>query len=133
MRRSFYRFGYLRDPLFLFCIVLYALNRIVIKPNCEVYFFHAWLNDVICIPFTLPLMLWVLRLLRLRFHDEPPKPFEILIPLFIISWSFEVYLPNTEMFRNVTVADRWDVLAYSVGAIASGTFWFFWYQHNSET
>jgi len=125
---EFRRFGYLRDPLFLACVVLYVVNRFWIKPNSDIYFFHAWLNDVICIPFTLPPMLWLLRRLRLRFHDGPPTLMEITIPLLIISWAFEIYLPNTAMFREVTVADPWDIVAYAAGAVAAGGFWGFWYK-----
>ena len=125
---EFRRFGYLRDPLFLACVVLYVVNRFWIKPNSDIYFFHAWLNDVICIPFTLPPMLWLLRRLRLRFHDGPPTLMEMTIPLLIISWAFEIYLPNTAMFREVTVADPWDIVAYATGAVAAGGFWFFWYK-----
>ncbi|MCL2304346.1 MAG: hypothetical protein FWC43_03280 [Planctomycetaceae bacterium] len=125
---EFRRFGYLRDPLYLACVVLYVVNRFWIKPNCDIYFFHAWLNDVICIPFTVPPMLWLLRRLRLRFHDGPPTLMEITIPLLMISWAFEIYLPNTAMFRDVTVADPWDIVAYAVGAAAAGGFWGFWYK-----
>jgi hypothetical protein len=127
----FRRFGYLRDPLFLACVFLYVVNRFWIKPNCDIVFFHAYLNDVICIPFTLPPMLWVLRRLRLRFHDGPPTLPEIVIPLLMIAWAFEVYLPNTAMFRDVTFADPWDIVAYAAGAIAAGTFWFLWYRVTS--
>lgn len=125
---EFRRFGYLRDPLFLLCVVLYLLNRFCIKPNCEIVFFHAWFNDVICIPFTLPPMLWLLRKMRLRFHDNPPTLPEIVIPLLIISWAFEIYLPNTAMFREVTFADPLDIVAYTIGAVIAGVFWFFNYK-----
>jgi hypothetical protein len=128
----FRRFGYLRDPLFLACVLLYVVNRFWIKPNCNIIFFHAYLNDVICIPFTVPPMLWMLRCLRFRFHDAPPILAEIIIPLLMISWAFEIYLPNTSWFREVTVADPLDILAYTFGAIAAGLFWFFRYKINSQ-
>ena len=125
--RVYRQFGYLRDPLFLACVLLYLVNRFWIKPHCTFFFFHAYLNDVICIPFTLPPMLWLLRRLRFRFHDDPPTLTELAIPLVMISWAFEIYLPNTDMFRDLTVADPWDIVAYAVGAVAAGTFWFVWY------
>jgi hypothetical protein len=125
---AFHSFGYLRDPLFLACVLLYVVNRFWIKPNCSFFFFHAYLNDVICIPFTLPPMLWLLRHLRLRFHDDPPTLMELAIPLVMISWAFEIYFPNTEMFRNVTGADPWDIVAYAVGTVAAGAFWRSWYR-----
>ena len=125
---TFRPFGYLRDPLFLVCVVLYVVNRFWIKPNCDFFFFHAWLNDTICIPFVVPPMLWLLRCLRLRFHDEPPTLEEIAIPLLMISWTFEIYLPNTAAYRDLTFASAWDIVAYTVGAVFSGVFWFFWYK-----
>ncbi|MGL4942938.1 MAG: hypothetical protein ACRC46_07090 [Thermoguttaceae bacterium] len=127
MSLEFHRFGYCRDPLFLVCVIVYVVNRFCIKPNCDIVFFHAYLNDVICIPFTLPPMLWLLRRLRLRFHDGPPTFLEVAIPLLLISWAFEIYLPNTATFQNVTVADPADIVAYTLGAILAGTFWFFLY------
>ncbi len=119
----FRRFAYLRDPLFLACVILYVVNRFWIKPNCDIYFFHAWLNDFICIPFTVPPMLWLLRCTRLRFHDGVPTFWEISIPLVIISWAFEIFLPNTALYRDVTVADPWDIVAYGGGAVCAGGLW----------
>ena len=128
MSARFRPFDYWRDPLFLFCVVLYVVNRFAIKPNCDAFFFHAWLNDVICIPFTLPPMLWVLNRFRLRFREGPPAFVEIALPLVVISWAFEIYLPNTERFREVTVADPWDIVAYAFGAVVSGIFWYYYYR-----
>jgi len=125
---TFRRFGYWRDPLYLACVFLYVVNRFWIKPNCGFFFFHAYWNDVLCIPFTVPPMLWLLRRLHLRFHDGPPTILEITIPLLMISWAFEIYLPNTAMFRDVTVADPWDIVAYAIGAVAAGAWWFCWYK-----
>ena len=125
---EFRQFGYLRDPLFLVCVCTYLANRFWFKPNCDFIFIHCYLNDVICIPFTIPPMLWLLRRLGLRFHDEPPTFTEIAIPLLMISWAFEIYFPNTAMFREVTFADPWDIVAYTIGAVAAGAFWFYWYK-----
>ena len=38
------RFGYMHDPLFLACVVLYALNRLVLKPHLATPFLHEHLN-----------------------------------------------------------------------------------------
>jgi hypothetical protein len=52
----------------------------------------------------------------------------------MISWAFEIYLPNTSWFQEITVADPLDIIAYTFGAIAAGLFWFFRYkiQNNSQ-
>ena len=128
MPESYRKFGYLVDPLYLACVVLYVVNRLWLKPYCDFWFFHWYLNDLICIPFVLPPMLFALRLLRLRRTDGPPDYWEIVVPLLMISFAFEVYFPNTERFRGVTVADPFDIVAYTVGAVISGFFWMFWYR-----
>lgn len=128
MSESYRKFGYLTDPLYLICVALYGVNRFWIKPHCDFCFFHWYLNDLICIPFVLPPMLLALRLLKLRKEEGPPTYWEIVVPLVALSFAFEIYFPNTERFRDVTVSDPLDIVAYAVGAVASGLFWLFWYQ-----
>ena len=117
------KFRYLLDPLFLACVGLYFLNRLVIKPNCNVRFFHAWLNDLICIPFWVPIMLTGMRLLQMRRHDNPPTVAEISIPLILWSWLFEIYLPNLATTSPPYYADPWDIVAYTAGAICAWLYW----------
>jgi hypothetical protein len=116
-------FRYLRDPLFLFCLGLYFVNRWVLKPHLPVAFFRDHLNDLICIPFWLPIMLWAMRRLGLRRDDRPPHWYEILVPLLIWSWLFEVLLPGLGPFRGVAVADPADVLSYTAGALLAAIIW----------
>ena len=73
-------FLYLRDPLFLLCVGLYFVNRFILKQIWLSGFVHEHLNDLICIPFWLPIMLFVQRRLRLRDGDESPRPSEIMSP-----------------------------------------------------
>ncbi|MDD3586246.1 MAG: hypothetical protein PHQ75_03615 [Thermoguttaceae bacterium] len=128
MPESYRKFGYLADPLYLICVALYLANRLWIKPHCDFWFFHWYLNDLICVPFLLPPLLYFLSLVRLRKTEGPPDYWEIVVPLIMISFAFEVYFPNTERFRGVTFADPWDIVAYTVGAVVSGFFWSFWYR-----
>ena len=51
------RYGYLKDPLFLFCLLLYGVNRWILKPYVPNGFSQNFLNDLICIPFWVPIML----------------------------------------------------------------------------
>lgn len=117
------KFRYLLDPLFLACVGSYVVNRLLIRPHCDIRFFHAWLNDLICIPFWVPIMLAGMRLTRLRRHDEPPTFLEIVIPLTLWSWWFELYLPNLVTVETPHYADPWDIVAYSLGALFAGCFW----------
>ena len=45
------RFLYLRDPLFLFCVTTYFVNRFILKSIWKTGFVHESLNDLTCIPF----------------------------------------------------------------------------------
>lgn len=120
-------FKYLRDPLWQGCVLLYALNRCVLKPllprGFAWGFFHSHLNDLICIPFWVPPMLWLMRLCGARTNDEPPRLHEIVIPLMLWAWIFEGLLPRSSAFGGVATADALDVLAYTAGAIAAHRFW----------
>ena len=51
-------FLYLRDPLFLACLAAYLVNRFVVKPAVASGFAHEHFNDLICVPFWLPLGVW---------------------------------------------------------------------------
>jgi hypothetical protein len=116
-------FKYLRDPLFLFCVGLYFLNRFVLKPYVPLSFFRNHLNDVICIPFWVPIMLYMMRKCRLRGDDDPPRSYEILVPLILWSFVFEVWLPTTSLFHGLAFADPMDVLSYVVGALLAAILW----------
>jgi hypothetical protein len=125
-------FRYLCDPLFLACVIVYFVNRFVLKSIWETGFIHAHLNDLICIPFWVPVMLWVERRLGLRRSDEPPEAVEIIIPLVFWSWVFEVYLPGTKLFGRYCVADYRDVFYYAAGALAAAIFYRWWYGNGGD-
>jgi len=121
------RFQYLRDPLFRFCVTLYFVNRWVFKPCLPNDFFRDSLNDVICLPFWIPIMLYLMRKTRLRRDDFPPRGSEILIPLIIWSWFFEIVLPGVPFFKHLATADCQDILSYTAGALFAAVFWKIWY------
>jgi hypothetical protein len=122
------RFLYLADPLFLACVQAYAVNRFLLRPNLDLRFLHHYFNDLICIPFWVPIMLFFQKLLRLRRDDAPPQTGEILIPLILWSFAFEVWLPRTEVLRGKAIADPIDIVCYSLGALGAAWFWRFWYR-----
>src|SRR5262245_23998286 len=116
------RFLYLRDPLFLLCVATYFVNRLVLKSVWKTGFVHEHLNDLICIPFWVPIMLYTQRLLGLREGDTIPRPGELIIPLVVWSWVFEIILPKTALFSGLCVADHVDILYYALGALVAGLF-----------
>ena len=120
-------FKYLKDPLFLFVVVLYLLNRFIFKPYYDSWFFNGYLNDLICIPFCLPIMLYGMKLFKIRRHDNPPQMLEIVIPLILWSLIFEILLPLHPYMTQYVVGDPIDILVYCVGAMISVIVWHFTY------
>ena len=122
-------FAYLRDPLFLACFFAYWVHKLLANYGYSTPLLRSYLNDVICIPFWIPIMLWAQRVLRLRNHDGPPQPHEIVIPLVIWAAVFEVILPATSTFHGKAVPDPLDVLCYAGGALVAASFWRWRYGH----
>ena len=120
-------FRYLRDPLFVLCVATYFVNRLVLKTIWKEGFVHEHLNDLICIPFWVPIMLFAQRQLGLREDDERPRPGEIVIPLVVWSWVFEILLPAAGWLGDRCVADPRDIVFYALGALVAGLFWKWWY------
>ena len=113
------RFRYVRDPLFLLSLLLYLLNRTLLKPHFQTPFLHNYLNDLLLIPCALPLVLLLQRKLRLRKQDDPPTFSEISFHLIIWSLLFEGIAPH--LIR--TTRDPYDLLAYWGGGIISWIIW----------
>lgn len=124
------RFRYLRDPLFLCCVALYFANRLVFEPLLPGRFWCSYVNDLICIPFWVPIMLWLMRRLRLRADDAPPRAHEIIVPLLMWSAVFELWLPRTRAFARLATGDPYDILCYTAGALAATLVWQATYPRN---
>ncbi len=122
------RFSYLRDPLFLVCLIVYFVNRWILKALWPTGFVHEHLNDLICMPFWVPIMLWGQRRLGLRESDGPPLASEILIPLIVWSWLFEMFLPRSGLLGQRAVSDYLDIFYYALGAALAASFWAWWYR-----
>jgi len=116
-------FRYLREPLFLACVAVYAVNRFMLKQISGNEFVHGYMNDLLCIPFWVPIMLWGMRRCGLRKDDSPPTAGEILIPLVLWSFLFELLLPVIPPFRGRFVADPSDILCYVIGACVAALCW----------
>jgi len=121
------KFHYLKDHLFLVTLALYILNRYIVKPLTigKINFFHCHFNNLICIPFCLPIVLFLTRAVRLRRHDEPPDVYELCFYLLMWSFFFEYIAPKFGRYFNNTVGDPWDVLFYCLGGLIAGIYWNF--------
>ena len=89
-------FGYWRDPVFLVCLAIYAVNRFAIKPSLHHYspFFHGHLNDCLTVPVALPIYLLVYRWIGFRPDDEPPRWWEVVCHVAVWIVFFESYGPH---------------------------------------
>ena len=117
------KFAYLRDPLFLACFAVYWLHRLLAWQGLSTPWLRAYLNDLICLPFWIPIMVWVQRRLGLRLHDDPPTAIELILPLVIWAAVFEVILPSTRTWSDLAFPDPADVLCYSAGGLAAAFYW----------
>lgn len=122
------RFRYLRDPLFIACVALYFVNRLVVKRLIPDGFVHDHFNDLICIPFWVPIMLWLQRSVGLRPVPVIPSASEIFIPLVVWSLVFEFWLPATQTFSGYSTGDYRDIVWYTVGALLAACWWSWWYR-----
>ena len=129
-RRTVNGFRYCLDPLFLTVTALYLINRFAIKPNVPLStttFFAWYLNDLLCIPFCLPPVLYFYQRIGLRKPSRFPTAFEIIFHLVVWSVTFEWIAPRYFHRQFPTaVSDPWDVVCYTVGALISGAVWGSW-------
>ena len=115
------RFRYWREPLCLAACLAYAANRWLLKPHFAMGpFMRGHFADCLIIPAALPLVLWLQRRLALRSHDGVPTGREILVHLAI--WAFIAEGAGPFLTHHGT-ADWWDVLSFSVGAVACYVLW----------
>ncbi len=119
------KFKYLKDPLFLITVALYFLARYIVRPLTvgRIDFFNSYFNDLICIPFCLPIVLLLTRAVRLRSHDEPPDIYELCFYLLLWSFFFEYIAPKYGRHLNYPVGDLWDVVCYIMGGLIGGIYW----------
>jgi hypothetical protein len=116
-------FRYLADPVCIASLTLYAINRFVLKPHhIGGWFTHGYLNDVLCLPLFVPIILRVQQLLGLRRHDAYPRAWEIFQHGIIFSVVFQLILPRFPQ-TFTSAGDPYDILAYLAGGLLAGAYW----------
>ena len=112
-----------RDPVFLTCAGLWALGKYVLRPNFNCFYLHAYWNDFLCAGIAVPLVVTLTQKLRLRAANGPPTALEIAVPLCVIAYVFELYLPFRPVLQAYNISDPADILAYVLGGIVAYIIW----------
>lgn len=120
-------FLYLRDPLFLTVFWLYWINRFLIKNVSHPQFFDSYFNDLICIPFLVPILLFIARKFKARRADSPPQLIEVVIPVVVWSILFEIIFPQHPVWSKWVTGDPLDIVFYTTGGCLALWFWEWWY------
>lgn len=117
------RFGYLRDRVFLFCVVVYILSWVLRHVGVHGWLLDGYLNDLLCVGFWVPIMLMGMRRVGWRRHDGMPTAGEVLMAVAVWSWMYEWWLPRVWDWPTPMVADPFDVTAYAVGGFLAMLAW----------
>jgi len=116
-------FRYLADPACITSLILYTLNRYLVKPHhIGGWFTHGYFNDVLCLPLFVPMILYAQHLIGLRRHARYPRIWEIfqIWASFVI--VFQIVIPRFPK-TFTTAGDPRDILAYLTGGIIAEFYW----------
>jgi len=117
------RFRYVADPICIASLILYALNRFVLKPHhIGGWFTHGYLNDVLCLPLFVPIILYIEHFIGLRQHFRYPRAWEIFQSWAAFTFIFQVVIPRYPK-TFIAAGDPYDILAYAAGGIIAGWWW----------
>ncbi len=127
------QFRYCVDPVFVATAVLYAVNRLYLKPICHFHFAICYANSLFCIPFCLPPVLYAYSVVGLRETHAFPSRFELVLHLAVWSLFFKWLAPTVIKGPfSWVIGDPWDVFWYAVGTVIAGFFWHSWSRSVSE-
>ena len=116
------RFRYVDDPICIVAMALYVVNRLVLKPrHIGGWLVHDYLNDLLCLPIFLPIILRLQSAFGIRRHHAPPTLLEVIHNWVIFSIVFEVVLPRLSAFDSVS--DPFDCVGYLLGGLGAYLFW----------
>ena len=116
-------FKYLADPVCIASLIIYAINRFVLKPrHIGGWFTHGYLNDLLCLPLFVPIILYIQRILGIRSHDGYPRPWEIFQQWVIFSVMFQWVIPKFPK-TFTSAGDPLDMIAYLAGGVVAGFVW----------
>ncbi|WP_299818475.1 magnesium citrate secondary transporter [uncultured Pontibacter sp.] len=108
----------LQHPLFIISMLLFCLNRVLEYKQLFIWPLHTHLDDLLCLPITLTIVLAAERAYFQNPYFVLPWHY-LLIAVLSFSIVFEWLLP---MYATRYTSDVWDVVAYAVGAGAFHAF-----------
>ena len=103
----------LRHPFFLLSVLLFCLNQVLEQLQLYIWPLHTHLDDLLCLPVVLTLILASERLYFQNPYFVLPRAYTISAVL-LFSLVFELLLP---VLHVKYTSDIWDVIAYGVGAL----------------
>ena len=102
----------LTNQIFLIALAVFAIYHFVpVQPYLPV--FQYYLDDLLCLPLILTLILFVHRTFRISSESFILPRSHILISLTLLAGVFEIFLPRITLGFT---ADLYDVIAYGSGA-----------------
>ncbi|MBW7466273.1 hypothetical protein ABID22_000054 [Pontibacter aydingkolensis] len=103
----------LRHPIFLASLLLFCLNQVLELLHIYIWPLHTHLDDLLCMPVILTLILAAERLYFRNPYFVLPRHY-IVVSVLLFSIVFEGILP---LLAAKYTADAWDIVAYVVGAL----------------
>jgi hypothetical protein len=103
---------------------LYGIVRILRAKHIIIPWINGYLNDGLCLPIILPVILWGIKKWKIKKGEYSFTIYHILFAAGYISYIFEFYLPK---HNSHFTADPWDIFCYFLGGIG----YYSWQYFNS--
>lgn len=99
--------------MFISLLIIFVLNQIVGQTPLRLLFIRSYLDDLLCFPIVLTIVILAHRNLRPNNREYVLPVSHIILSVFLFSLLFEVVLPKV---HSKFTGDVFDILAYIVGA-----------------
>jgi len=101
-----------KNPFFWLFTILFMVNQILEKMGLFLPGISSYLDDLLCLPLGLSLILFVQRTFTPQKEHYRMPLWQIIFGWLVFSWWFEFHLP--EISTKYT-KDLWDIVAYAAG------------------
>lgn len=100
--------------IFIILVITFILNQLIEFLGIKLLFFHSYLDDLLCFPIILSVILFIHRQWRLKNKYFILPISHIIVSVFVFVIIFELLLPCISL---KFTADIFDIVAYVVGSI----------------